>query len=108
VQTGNVTRLPTRKNEERTIIGFYKGYMESLYYGKGWKRLADCLTSYERRLTPAMFKFVCQMARSKKRPTNKQIATMVGLMISQRTEDVFEMWDKDASANTAAIVPINR
>jgi hypothetical protein len=106
----NLTKLPARDNDApRSIMRFSDGYLENVFFGGGWKRLAAMLAD-NGRVSKSMRPFVLEMGQREKRPSKKQLATMIGLMISAGAEVIFDEWERNGVTDRPGrgkVVPLN-
>jgi hypothetical protein len=93
----NVTPFPIRSGDDpREIMFFADGYMENLFFGNGWRRLAKILAANPGSITPLkMMDFVTEIAAREERPAPYYIAQMVGIMVTSAAHNVFRDYIKE-------------
>ncbi len=72
------------------------GYIENLFFGNGWKRLARILATNPGRITPIKdCDWIGKIAKGEQRPRTYEIAKMVGIIVTAKAHDVLVGCEKE-------------
>ena len=123
--TDDKSACDTQMNAQRRCIVRFDGqFVTDVYYGEGWRDLADWLDEHREFLSGGMQNFVSNMVARKRRPSALQIATIVGLVSNVEfqialdeheraaqdrvSHEVQAEAEKEATESADNVVPLNR